>query len=307
MQLEDWITGMLSGASSLKHIRLPVELLQGLPMSRRAALRSLCTESCLTQARAVPDVVQAVLDCQQLEELTIDCVRCDLEVPVLDLRHLVHLRKCKFSAMPAPGSLSLSQGEIDLSVLNEQVAAWSRLQHQVRGRVLYLDVHDYATKGLQAWPQGIEAFHNVQFLRLTCLDVWPCAGDDTLDLAHFADIPHVKLCAERKLHVKISVDSWKILEVQSSSTFSVAIPDVTAFLKGIGAFYFKFKSEERPEDLINKLKKAGAETGTALYEHVRNSRAPLVVLSNTKPEPSNLPFFDLMYLRARSKHEETKR
>ena len=245
---------MLSGASSLKHARLPVELLQRLPMSRTAALRSLYIESCLTQARAVPDVVQAVLDCQQLEELTIDCVRCDLEVPVLDLRHLVHLRKCNLLAMPAPDSLLLSQGEINLSLSDEQVAAWSRLQHQVRERVLYMDVYAYSRKVLQAWPRNIEAFRDVQFLQISCYSVWPCAGDETLDLAHFAAIPHVKLCALR-MHVKISVGSWKILEIQSSSTFSVAIPDVTAFLKGIGAFYFKFKSEERPEDLIDKLKK----------------------------------------------------
>ena len=79
--LEEWISGMLAGASSLKHACLHGQLLQYLPTSTRQALKSLRLRSIPTPA--MPDVVQALLECQHLEELTIICLRCDLEIPVL--------------------------------------------------------------------------------------------------------------------------------------------------------------------------------------------------------------------------------
>ena len=289
---------MLSGTSSLRHVRLDVELLKCLPLSRREALRSLSVYACTTQARAVPDVVQAVLECQQLEELRIDCICCPLEFPVLDLRHLEPLSRCDFLSMPAPGSLLLSRGSIDLQPSLNQVAGWSKLQRQVRDRVLYMDIWARELEGLQAWPPGIAAFHGIQFLHIECDDIQASTGDDMLDLAHLASIPHVSLRG-RNIGIKVSTGSWKLLELHSRGIFNVAFTDIKTFMKSMGAFYFKFDEEERPEDLIKKLEKAGADTGTVLHEHPDTLDQQLVVLSNTKPDSNNPTSFGVIFMSAR--------
>ena len=293
---------MLAGASGLKRARLYVQMLQYLPMSTRKGLRSLHLHSCLPQA--MPNVVQALLDCEQLEELTINCSSCNSNIPVLDLRHLVQLRKCNFQFLSAPGKLLLSQGDIELIVSCDQLTAWSRLQHQVRNQVLCMAVGAAPSIEVQhAWPQGLEAFRNLQFLKVTVWDFWPyghaCADDDILDLSHFAYIPHLSLKSLSRLHVKISVGSWKVLQLESTRAFNVVIPDAKAFMKGIGGFCFKFEREERPEDLINKLGKAGMETGAVLYEHHCATNSSWIVLSNVKPDPDNLARYEDMFLEAR--------
>ena len=182
---------------------------------------------------------------------------------------------------------------------HDQLAAWSRLQHQVRDQVFYMDVGAYSIKVQQAWPQGIEAFRNLQFLQISIWEVWPCAGDDILDLSHFAYIPHVSLETYLRLHVKISVGNWKVLELQSSHTFNVIIPDAKAFMTRIGGFCFKFDREERPEDLIDKLGKAAVDTGTVLYEHPCDSCSSVIVLSSKRPNPDTPVSSEHMFLNAR--------
>ena len=305
-QFQEWISGMLSGASNLRRVCLDVELLPCLPLSQRKVLKSLHLDACITQARAVPDVVQALMECQQLEELNITCSNnvCGLEIPVLDLRHLVGLRRCVFNGMPAPGDLLLSRGELDLCPSLDQLAAWSKLQHEVQDHVLYMDIFMPSTVVLKAWPQGIGAFRNIKFLQIDSFNVGPSADDGILDLAHFAYIPYVSLSCYR-LSIRISTGYWKILDIHSG-TFSVAFDDVKAFMKSIGAFSFKFASKDRPEDLIKKLKQAEADTGIALYEHLRSSSASWVVLSNIKPGPNDVYHVKDMFIRARIRHAHPK-
>ena len=297
---------MLSGASSIRHVRLHVQLLQCLPMSGAKQLASLHLHTCITEARAVSDVVQAVLECRKLEDLSITCSGCDLDIPVLNLQHLLRLRKCSFSSLSAPGSLLLSQGAVELSASFDKLAAWSEMQHQVQDHVLCMSLYGFHGV-LQAWPQGIQAFRNLQFLQVNCFAVWPSAADDILDLADFAYIPHVSLRTLRSLSVRVSSGSWKILDLQSSRMLRVAFDDVKAFVKSIGAFYFQFKTDqERPEGLISKLEEAGADTGTVLYEHLDKPGSPWVVLSNTRPLPGNAKPSSEAFLRAHSRYQLSK-
>ncbi len=116
---------MLTGASSLTHVRLGVEMLPCLPTSKRISLENLHIDA--RDIWVVRDAIQAVMDYQQLRGLTVVCLNegtwgLDSRLPELDLRHLVHLRKCHLKYLPAPHELFLSRGELELTILPEHIA-----------------------------------------------------------------------------------------------------------------------------------------------------------------------------------------
>ena len=78
-------------------------------------------------------------------------------------------------------------------------------------------------------------------------------------------------------------------------------PDLKAFLKSIGAFYFHFRTDqERPENLISKLEEAGADTEAVLHEQCDSS--PWVVLSNVTPVPGNARNLKDAFLTAHARY-----
>lgn len=72
------------------------------------------------------------------------------------------------------------------------------------------------------------------------------------------------------------------MESQSEGAFNVVFSDLEAFMKKTGRFFFAFSSKERPDDLIEKTRTAGARIGTPLHEY---PESPYMVLSNIKHEP----------------------
>ena len=268
---------MLSGASSLIHADLGVELLQCLPASRRKALHCLhLRASFKLDSGAEPDIIQAVTDCRKLRSLAIICNFHGWNLPKLDLRHLVHLSKCQLKLSPAPTEgIHMPPCEAKLTINLGDVAAWSKLWPQVQNHVHNIKVegHPYLSTGvvparrLHGWPKGLDAFHGLQVLRMYCEEFKPRWNEKTLDLAHLAYIPHVSLHSKGDLNVKISKGSWKVLELQSMRAFDVAINDPTAFMECTGFFSFVFSCKNRPHALIEELERTGAEIGGSLYEY----------------------------------------
>ena len=248
---------MLSGASSLIDVSLGMEMLQYLPVSRMKALESLCLDA--RHKVAARGAVQAVMDCKQLRDLTI--VRHDREpsywpfwslhiqgIPELDLRHLVHLRKCHLRCVPAPDKLLLSQGELELTMLPDHVEAWSKLWHQVRAHVRFITVEGYPCSSpirLHEWPQGIDALRGLQFLQLNCSSVISGYQEPDIDLAHIAYVPHVSLYSEDCMFIKISKGTWRVLELECAGYCMIAIDDANAFLKGTKIFCFIFNTAQK--------------------------------------------------------------
>ena len=275
--LSPWISCMLSGASSLEHADIGVELLQCLPASRRKALRSLYVRACFKlDARAEPDIQQAVMDCQQLRSLAIICNFHDWSFHQLDLRNLVHLRSCRLKLLPAPAQgVFLAQGETELTINLGHVTAWSKLWPQLQNSVHSMRVEGYPylsgrtlpAARLQGWPEGLDAFHGLQVLHMFCREFRPYWSEGSLDLAHLAYIPHVSLHCKGDLDVKISKGTWKILKLQSTKAFALAISDPTAFMAGTEFFSFVFSCKNRPHAVIEELEKVGDETGATLYEY----------------------------------------
>ncbi len=268
-----WITGMLSGASSLTSVQVGVELLPCLPPSRREALKNLHLDAYHESATAVRDILQVVKDCMHLTSLTITCLKQGWVIPELDLRHLVQLSTCRLQCLCAPGSLTLSRGRVELTVSPAQIHAWSKVwpqvQHHVRcisiGGYRYLARRAFNSAGaLHAWPQGIDAFHGLQFLQINAGPVWPSGGIEVLELDHLAFIPHVSLRCQGSVEVNIATGSWKVLEIQTVVDCVVAIADVETFLKSVGMYSFTFPSNNEPTELIRQLREAGAGMGNAI-------------------------------------------
>ncbi len=177
--LSPWVSAMLSGASSLTDMSLGMEMLQWLPMSSIQVLESLCLDA--RNDLAARDAFQVVMDCQQLRKLTIVCHTKDawcsyserllhLDITV-DLRHLVHLKHCHLRCVPVPKRLFLLQGELELTMLPEQIAAWSKVWCQVQARVQSVTVEGYPYSSpirLLDWPPGLDDLHGLQFLQLNC-------------------------------------------------------------------------------------------------------------------------------------------
>ncbi len=268
---------MLSGASSLVHADLGVELLRCLPASRRKALHSLHLRACFKlDATAEPDILQAVMDCRNLRSLAIFCNFHDWSLLKLDLRHLVHLSKCQLKLLPAPvDGIPLPQGEAKVTMDLGHVAAWSKLWPQVQGHVQSITVegHPYLSGAnlpagrLHGWPEGLDAFHGLQVLQMYRQQFRPFSNKGPLDLAHLAYIPHVSLHCKGDHDVKISRGSWKVLKLQSMKAFDLAISDPTTFMEGTGLFSFVFPCKSRPHALIEKLEETGAKIGDTLYEY----------------------------------------
>ena len=181
---------------------------------------------------------------------------------------------------------------MELAIQWYYVARWSELWHEVRDHVRSIRIEGYHPlkrtsdpEGvLRAWPDGIDSFQGLQHLQMTFEQVQPHTGQDVIDLAHLAYIPHVSLRSKGDLSVRISRGNWKILDIQSFGAFNVAIDNAEAFIEGVSDFFFIFPSDKRPKHLIEKLRKARADLGTTLYEsHHRNSgklHPPLAMLSN---------------------------
>ena len=104
---------MLLEASRLRHVRLGLEMLPSLPVSRRKALKSLHIDVDMDvyggygpqkfqQSTSVLAISQALSDCQDLESLTISRNGPGLFLPHLELSHLLHLKKCRLHLLPAP-------------------------------------------------------------------------------------------------------------------------------------------------------------------------------------------------------------
>ena len=62
--LSSWVPTLLSGASSLTRADLDVEILPYLPAFRIKALKKLYLDACIKGTRYVPNVVQALKECQ---------------------------------------------------------------------------------------------------------------------------------------------------------------------------------------------------------------------------------------------------
>ena len=306
--LSPWVIAMFSGASCLTDVSVGIEMLLLLPSSRRKALKSLCVDARDNEVMRI--VLQAVMDCQQLRSLTIVCHTCasdfrpwGLEISELDLRHLVHLGYCHLKCVRVPGKMLLSQGELELTMLPDQVASWRKLCLQVQALVISITIEGFPYSlpiSLQGWPLGIDAFHGVQFLRLNCATMASRRGG-ALDLALIAYIPHVSLYSTDQLIVRISKGSckWKVLEIKSEGVFSVLVEDATSFLRAIGVFYFKYpvmdyselpKALRNPAGLSKQLRKAGEVIEKPVLEYNDASRLgdgsfepPMMVLSNCQP------------------------
>ena len=304
---------MLSGSTGLTHANLAVEMLEFLPVSGRTTLKSLCLDACIEQAEAVPDIINVVSECQQLESLTIRCPLPGWHLPELDLQHLAHLRKCGLENVPAPGRVKLSFGKGQLSTSVERLAAWSKLRLQWRDCVYSISVCAWLDGPLQAWPEGITAFHGLQFLTLIYKSMVPSTSSDILDLAHFAHIPHLPLHSMGKLTVKISRGNWKVLQLESEDAFNVGISDVEAFMKSTGAFLFKFPSAsgERPHVLIEQLRKAGSDMGTVIYEYPitdktfkANQDTQFLILSKSRFKQQAGASYSVDFVRACADYEK---
>ena len=276
---QQWIPGMLSGATSLIDIRLGVELLPSLPASRREALEHLHVDAYFGRGRAGLDILQAIKECVNLRSLTITCLDKGLYIDELDLRHLAHLDTCRLQCLPAPARLSLSRGRVELTMTSEQVEAWSQLWPQIQPHVHFVKLEGYqhftrsafhSAGGLHAcdWPLGIDNFHGLQFLQINC-DSVRASGEAEGDLlGHLSYIPHVLLRCQESVGANLSTGSWKVLEIHSAMVFDVTIADVETFMKSIGIFRFTFpaNSNKQAAELLRQLRKAGAKTGMPLYE-----------------------------------------
>ena len=280
--LSSWVPTLLSSVRSLTTAHLDVEILPFLPAISLKALKKLYLDACIRDAEAVPNLVQAVKECQQLEELRVACHPAYSKgwyLPELDLRHLKHLRQCILIDLPAPGSFSLSHSDIDLYIQVGQCAAWSRLWHGVQscGRCLTIG-HDPQLNSsrappcgggcpevLRTWPEGIEAFQGLNFLDMTCETLRPL-GEDTLDLAHLAFIPHVRLRSNYGLFLRISKGCWNVLDIDSAGAFHLAIDNVQAFVRSTGSYLFSNNALLRQTDLVEKLESAHTGLQTQLYK-----------------------------------------
>ena len=144
-----WVPPILIGAKNLACLSLDVEDLPFLPMIRAKALKRLSVDTCTRDAGAASKLVQAIKNCQQLEELTIKCNPAHERgwvIPELDLRHLKHLKKCQFEGLLAPRHMFVLQGAIRLVVYTslKQVTAWSELLRSVHV--------DLECIQIQSWP-----------------------------------------------------------------------------------------------------------------------------------------------------------
>ena len=270
---------MLSGASSLSSVRVGVELLPCLPVSRREALENLHLDAYLGSARAVRDILQAVKDCTHLTSLTITCLKEGWVIPELNLRPLLLLSTCRLQCLRAPRSLLLSRGRTELTIAPDQIRAWSKLWPKIQHHVRYISIEGYrhltrsafySAGPLHAWPEGIDAFHGLQFLQIDCGPVWPSGGVQVLELGHLAYIPHVSLRCQGSVELNIATGSWKVLEIQTLIWFAVAIADVETFVKGVGVFSFTFPSNKEPSELLRELREASAVLEMPLYEYHSN-------------------------------------
>lgn len=200
-QLLTLISGMLSGASNLKHASLGAELLPYLPVAAKEALHTLYLVTYGEDMDSGPHILEAVMECQQLRSLTIKGYAPGYQIPHLDLRQLTSLSVCTLKGLPAPGSLSLPQGaELALTISFSQIAGWSKQWQQVHGHVQYITIetHQWVGGGYmcthrehlqEVWPVGINAFHGLQYLQIFCNNMMIWEGYDGLDLAHLAYIP----------------------------------------------------------------------------------------------------------------------
>ena len=274
---------MLIGATSLTHLRLGVEMLPCLPMSGRESLESLYIDT--KDTVVLRDAIKAVKDYQQLRSLTIVCLSegisyrtwdLNLHLPELHLQHLVHLRSCHLKYMPAPDRIVLLQGDLELTTLPEYIRTWSKRWHQIQAHVHSITIERYPDSwlfSLREWPEGLDAFHGLQFLQLNCGEVavdW-MNGRDALDLAHIAYIPHVSFWCKGNMSLEISKGGWKVLEVFCGGLFSICMKDAKTFMEETDTFSFTFDSAlrrcPRPEaaTFIKKLEDAGVVTGNPLY------------------------------------------
>ena len=134
----------------------------------------------------------------------------------------------------------------------------------LKGIAISHAAHSTQQERCNAWPQGIDAFHGLQFLQINAGPVWPSGGIEVLELDHLAFIPHVSLRCQGSVEVNIATGSWKVLEIQTVVDCVVAIADVETFLKSVGMYSFTFPSNNEPTELIRQLREAGAEMGIAI-------------------------------------------
>ena len=269
------------------HMEMSVNMLPCLLMPRRKALKGLHLEAS-ERDEAFPDIVQALMDCQPLKILSINCPYMGWVLPELDLRHMAHLDECQLIGVLAPGILELSQGTGELMTFYDEVRAWVKLRHQLQNCRHDISIEAWSTGWLRAWAKGLDALPSLQFLEVNCLNVRPSGNHDIIDLADFAYIPHVSLRWRGNTTIKLSKGSWKILVLQSVSAFNVIFCDVEAFMRSTGLFFFKFPSKKKPIDLFMKMRTAGSKIKIPLHEYIHTypntESSPVKVLSNTKRE-----------------------
>lgn len=154
--LSSWVSCIISGARNLTNVAMSVRLLACLPVPRRKVLTSL-TLHASRQDKSSPDIVQAVMDCQQLKSLSISCPYPGWHLPEVDLRHLAHLDECKIQAvprLPGLGGLYLSRGKGRLITYLVDLPAWMKLQHQLQNCLHDIAIWARSARVLRAWPQG---------------------------------------------------------------------------------------------------------------------------------------------------------
>ena len=195
------------------------------------------------------------------------------QIPQLDLRQLTSLCECTLKGLPAPGSLNLPpDAELALTISTSLIAGWSKLWHQAQNHVRYITnkTHTWVGGGYmcthkehlqEVWPLGIDAFHGLQYLQISCNIMMIWEGYEGLDLAHLAYIPYLSIESSADLIVKVSAGSWKVLDIKSAGHFCVTIDDSQTFLENADVFYLHVSNKYRPDDLIEKLRKAGDDMG----------------------------------------------
>ena len=291
-------------------------MLPHLPMSRRESLQSLHVDVQPDTAHLPYTIVAAIsialMECRHLKSFTISRSGPGLFLPELDLSHLRHLKTCRLQCLPAPYRIYMLKAKLELTIQYEYVTSWSKQWHQVQDHARCIKIEEYKSsifktkeRVLMAWPKGIDSFHGLQYLQMTYELVQPRSGDAVIDLACLAYIPHVSLRSKSDLSVRISSGSWKVLDIQSQGAFNIAIDNAEVFIKSTNAFYFIFPSNRKPENVIEKLGKAGADIFLgSLYEcqdkcigrrnrHKGDRDVPLTMLSNQelKHRKANNGFF----------------
>ena len=130
------------------------------------------------------------------------------------------------------------------------------------------------------------AFRGLRFLDVDCWEICPYPENDVLELACLAYTPWVSVYSTRHLSVTISTGSWKHLDLWSrDGAFLVAINDTQAFMRNTGEFSFTFPKRFKPDDLIEKLEKAGTSLGVSLeYTTFGMPSAEMLTINRRKPE-----------------------